>query len=195
MSKLSTPLLTSQQLKPILDEIGAETVQLLRNRIRKQTEVGGSPFPPLKPATEERKHKIGGGVAGNADKRMKATNDFVNNAYQYRVENDGVTISISDKPHKQLKIKARRQARRTNKKKGWNVSAKAPKQSSFSYRDLASWQLRGKFDQGLRKSGNPGADFFGFSKSDEEKINKICADKIKPLIEANIVKAIKESCR
>jgi hypothetical protein len=179
-------LIPWQKLKPILEDIAEQAVQLQSDHINEQKEVSGKSFAPLKASTIKAKERKGGGVAGNKSLRMKATDDFVHNAFQYSIDGKGVTIFISDKPHKQLRTKARQQTRVTNKKKGWNVSPKPPKQSSFSYQDLASWQLSGKHDQGKRKAGNPGADFFGLSKNDERILHNIFVEKAKPIIEKNI---------
>ena len=196
-------LITTQQLKPILDDIGAQAIQLLRTRINSQKEVDGSPFPPLASSTIRAKQRAGGGVEGNATLRMKATNDFVMNAYEYKVENDGVRIFISKKIHKLSKIASARRKWETNQAKGKKQKTSKPTYTNsrgemVTYEDIALYNLRGSFDCGWRKPGNPGnpgADFFGLSKSNEEKLNKIFVAKIKPIIETNIMNAIVNACK
>jgi len=194
-------LITPQQLKPILDDIGAQGVQLIQDQINNQKDIHDKPYTKLSESTIKAKERSKrGGVKGNADKRMKATNDFVDNAFQYRVDNNGITFFISPKVHKLQKIASERKSYRTNLAKGKNM--KKPIRSytnnkgvMVTYQDIALYNISGNFDYGWRKAGNPGADFFGFSKSNEEKLVKIFAGKVKPIIEANVVDAIKKICR
>jgi hypothetical protein len=191
-------LITNQELQPILDAVGKRGAQLIRDHIISQKEVTGGSFPALAPSTIADKRGIGkgqnkrkgGGVTSNATKRMIRTGDFYKNAYLYEVKPGEVTFYISSQPHKHDKTEARLQTRKTNKDKGWEIKAKEPKQADFSYRDLAGWQLRGTFDQNKRKANNPGADFFGFSQSNEEELKKMLEKQIAPIVMKNIKNAI-----
>jgi len=132
--------------------------------------------------------------------RMKATNDFVTNAFEYKVENNGVRIFISKKVHKLNKIASARRKWETNNAKGKKQKAPKPTYTNsrgemVTYEDIALYNLRGSYDHGWRKKGNAGADFFGLSKSNEEELNKIFFTKVKPIIETNIIEALKKSCR
>ena len=185
-------LITPQQLAEIGEALGERAVQLQRDHINKQEEVSGGSFPSLSPATvamkERNKRK---GVRGNAEMRMKATNDFVQNAFQYEITSNGIVLFISKKIHKRDKIANERKRWETNKAK-MGAKGKKPKTAKptytnkqgkiVTYEDIAKWQLRGKSDQGERKSGNPGADFFGFSKDDENTLKTTFTQMAYPII-------------
>jgi len=193
-------LITAQQIAEIGKALGNQIVQLLRDRINKQQEVNGGAFPKLAPGTIRAKQRKGGGVRGNAEMRMKATNDFVTNAYEYKVERDGVTVFVSNKVHKLNKIANERKKWETNRAKGRNQKTPKPtytnKQGAMvTYHDIAMYNMRGEFDYGWRKAGNPGANFFGFSPNDEYKIKNTFTKLAYPIIKNNIANAIRNCIR
>ena len=193
-------LITQAQLRPILEEVGSMAVQLQKNHIQQQTNIDGSKFAPLKPSTvEAKKRSSRGGVRGNAEKRMKATNDFMQNAFQYKVNGDSVTIFISNSPHKALKIANAKQAYNTRAKNGMtNHKPKATFVNNqgqiITHEDIAGWQLSGEYNQGKRSSHNAGSAFFGLSDSDEQKLETIFT-KVMPIIDRNIEYAIRDGIK
>jgi len=158
-------ILTSSQLKALLSSTAERVNRLQQQRIQNQTNVDGSPFPKLKIGTINSKKRAGGGISGNAEKRMIATGDFRRHAFEYKVSGNGVTFFISPKVHKLTKIAQKRKGYETKKAKGKNM--KSPKASytgkngMLTYSDIAMYQLNGKYSTGWRSSSNAGAAFFG----------------------------------
>jgi hypothetical protein len=194
-------LINPQQMAQIGRALGEQAVQLFRDHINKQQEVQGGSFPNLAPSTVKAKQKNSrGGVQGNATMRMKATNDFVQNAFQYEINSDGITVFISHLPHKQNKTYNARQAYETRAKHGKTNRKEKPSYVNkygqvVTYEDIAGWQLRGDFDQGQRSSNNPGANFFGFSRNDEYKMTNTFVQLSYPMIKGNIVDAIEDAIK
>jgi hypothetical protein len=189
-------LITPEQLNPILKKMGSKAVQLQKDHINTQTNIDGTKFAPLKPSTIAAKQRSSrGGVQGNAEKRMKATNDFVQNAFKYEVNGDGsVTVFVSNLPHKQDKTYNARRAYETREKHGkTNHKDKASYVNNqgqvITQEDIGGWQLCGEHNTGKRSPHNVGANFFGLSNSDEQKLETIFA-KVVPIIDRNIEYAI-----
>ena len=196
-------LITPEQLRPILESVGSKAVQLQKDHIQQQTNIDGSKFALLKPSTIASKQRSSrDGVRGNAEKRMKATNDFVQNAFQYRVNEsaNSVTIFISPLPHKALKIANAKEAYNTRAKNGkTNHKPKATFVNNqgqiITHEDIAGWQLCGEFDQGKRNQYNVGANFFGLSNSDGQILETIFVVKVTPVVKRNINLAIREAVK
>jgi hypothetical protein len=189
-------LITQAQLRPILEEIGKEAVQLQQDHINDQKNIDGSRFAPLKASTVAAKQKSSrGGVQGNATMRMKATNDFLQRAFMYTVNDDGsVTISISRLPHKFEKTANTRQAHETKKGEGYNMKKPKPKYTNnqgvvVTHEDIAMYNLK---STGWVKAGNAGANFFGISKSDELSLENTFVKMAMPIVENNIKENINE---
>jgi hypothetical protein len=179
-------ILTKENFKNVFEKLGRQLKQLHSERMYNQQGINGSRYPALKPATIEQKRKMGGGVEANAEKRMIRTGDFQKQAYEYEIKDNTFRFFISDKPHKRLKTKAKRQARVTNKKKGRNVSPEPPKMSNVTYRDIALYNLNGNFDLGHRSIYNPGANFFGLNDNEVNKYIDGAFKSIRTIAEKNI---------
>ena len=134
------------------------------------------------------------GVAGNAEKRLKATNDFVNNAFEFEQRGNDLFIFVSNKQHKNRKIANQVKAWENREAKGKVNKKPKPTKSLITYEDLAKWQLRGEFDKGgQRKKGNPGADFFGLSQNDIDKLRSTIESMAYPIMEKSLVEALKKN--
>ena len=194
-------LINQQQMAQIGRALGEQAVQLQRDHINKQQGVQGGSFPSLASSTVKAKQKDKrGGVRGNATMRMKATNDFVQNAFQYEINSDSVTVFISHLPHKQNKTYNARQAYDTRAKHGKTNRKEKPtyvnKQGQvITYEDIAGWQLSGDYDQGKRSDNNPGADFIGFSRNDEYIMTNTFVQVAYPIIKGNIIDAIEDAIK
>jgi hypothetical protein len=196
-------LLPVSERKKILEDIGKQIVTLHKERIQKQIEVDGTPMPSLSPHTEERKKKKGGRSKVNATKRMMDTGDFMQNAFEYKVDADGtgLKISISNDKHewrKQFAMAIEKKKER-QKKMGFNKWAKSSGSgrdvvlTGLSYKTIAMQQLRGEFgNDSWRHARNPGAKFFGLNENDINKYKKIVMDKAFPIIKQNFQEGLKK---
>ena len=191
-------LITQAQLRPILEEVGKEAVTLQQNHINDQKNIDGSRFAPLKASTVAAKQKSSrGGVGGNATMRMKATNDFYQNAFQYKVNGNEVIIYISPKVHKLQKIANERKAYDTRANNGKNNSK--PKHTytnkqgvMVTHEDIAMYNLK---NSGWVRAGNAGADFFGISKSDAMSLENTFTKRAMPIVETNIITEIEKAVK
>jgi len=171
-------ILPKENIKSVFEKLGRDLKQLHQERMRNQIGVDGSPYPALKPATIEQKRRMGGGIEANAEQRMIRTGDFQKQAFEWEVKDNSFTFFVSKKPHKQLKIKAKKQARITNKKKGWNVSA-PPKMSKVSYKDIALYNMNEKFN------------FFGLNDREVKEYVGGAFNKLRAIAEKNIKTELK----
>jgi hypothetical protein len=191
-------LVSDMQIKTIMAKLGRLGQQMQRDHITQQKEVAGTPFEKLSPTTIAMKLARGGGVAGNANKRMQATNDFKNNAFTYAIEDEKLVFGISTQPHQFKRTESNRERMLTRMKSGKKATKKAIAKSQYkniTYTDIAKWQLRGPFDQDLRRYPNPGADFFGFSKENEVELSRVLEKELQPVIIDNIIKEIINSVK
>jgi len=175
-------IITKENIKNVFNKLGRDLKQLHQERMYNQIGVDGSGYPALKPATIAQKRKMGGGIEANAEKRMIRTGDFQKQAYKWEVKDDSFQFFVSEKPHKMLKTKAKQQARLTNKKKGLNVSAKPPKMSKVTYRDIALYNL---------KHFNTGAGFFGLNDNEVKQYVGGAFNKLRVIAEKNIKTELK----
>jgi len=186
-------LLTNSQLNEILKSVGEKLKLLHQKRIREQKEVFGSSFPTLKQKTIERKRKKGGGISANAEKRLIETGDFMRHAFVYDVKGNVLTFGISNQPHKFVKTW---EARQRELKRG---AKKFTQHKTFSYRDLAGWQLslsspysKGNFPKKGISQHNQGANFFGINQMESNELMKYLQVKASNYAKENLTNALKE---
>ena len=125
---------------------------------------------------------------------------FYQNAFEYRVNGDSVTIFISKSPHKAMKTVNAKEAYNTRAKNGKTNHKPKPtfvnnQGQVITHEDIAGWQLSGDYNQGKRSSNNAGASFFGLSNSDEQKLESIFVKKGLPIIGKNIEYAIRDGIK
>lgn len=174
-------VLTQSEMNSILKKVGESLKRLMRKRIQDQKEVDGGSFPRLASSTIKSKQAKGGGISGNANKRMVATGDFLRHAYEYVVNGSKVTFGISSQPHMATKTEEKRQRELKRKKKPSNFS----QHKNYSYRDLAGWQIakkspysKGSFPKKGINSNNPGADFFGINAKESDELFKMMSKEV-----------------
>jgi len=188
-------LLPRNESKRILEGIGKDIVTLHKQRIQNQVEVDGGPMPSLSPYTEERKRKKGGRSKVNATKRMIDSGDFMQNAFQYKVNNDGsgLEVYISDSHHqwKQQLEGHKERMKELTKDLTWeqvrrrNMST-TPLYEGIKYSTIARSQIRNGFGNAeWRHANNPGANFFGLNELEIKQFqNKFMAEAI-PIMKEN----------
>jgi len=129
--------LTSQ-----MEQIGKLFTSELKNRMRKQIGVEGSPYKRLTPATIQQKVEETND-SSNADKRMIRWADFKNNAFRSEASTDNVRVFIGHEPHG-AHLRSAKKSLRSGKVKNivkahqtiHELSSKAVMMD-----DLAGWQL------------------------------------------------------
>jgi len=191
-------LISSTQLRAVLLKLGDAGKQMMRDHIMDQREIDGTPFPRLSPVTSAVKRARGGGISGNANMRMRATNDFMKNAFASTVEDEKVVFYISTQPHEFKKSEANRERVLGRLKAGKSVSKRAwagTQKKDIRYLDIAKWNLRGEYDQGFRRSSNPGANFFGFSEKDKDELRITAVNELSPIIVRNAINEIMNSVK
>jgi hypothetical protein len=188
-------IIPKEKIREVFNKLGQRLIFLHQKRMKNQIEIDGSSYPALKQSTIEQKRRAGGSSARNAEKRMLRTEDFRKHAYEYFIRDNSLIFTISNKVHKFQKIYNEQLAWKTreeNSKNGKKPTNKKPKPtfrnkngSYVTYKDIAKYQLRGKFNSGWRSPYNAGASFFGLT--DPE-----VADAIK-FVRNNLIKIAKEN--
>jgi hypothetical protein len=191
-------LLPKSEAKRILEGVGKDIVTIHKRRLQNQVEVDGSPMPSLSPHTEERKIKKGGRSKVNASKRMVDTGDFMQNAFQYKVDADGtgLEVYISNDKHewkKQSEVAKKEREKAIEDAGGFNKwaksggSGKSAIYTGLSYKTIAKQQLRGEFgNDSWRHAKNPGAKFFGLNEVEKQQINNKIKNEVTPIVKKNL---------
>lgn len=208
------------EISSLLKLLGDEVLQLHRERMKRQTNVDGSPYPPLRPSTLKRKSGEGyfftrAGkkifvkkqvkASRNPSLRMIDTTDFQKNAFEYKVDQNGIIFGISSLPYRAMKELAREEgiATRIDKaqKKGKSTAKiKLGKSVSknFTYTDLAKWQLSDSSPFARiskRHPNNVGCSFIGLNQNEFDKVTMKFWNSAKSLIEKNIVEYVQNAAK
>jgi len=163
---MNIDLLPNSDCKRIIEKIGEDIVDLHKKRIDKKIQVDGSRMPPLSSVTIKKKRKKG---AKEPTKRMVDTGDFVEKAFEFKAFPDTLSVGISNKIHKKGKV---------------------------SYKFIAWSQESSRYGrEGLRKEGNPGANFFGLTPQDMQGYREQFAEMAIPIMKKNFYDYLTKALR
>ena len=213
-------LISSAELKPVLVKLMNDLLQMQRDYITNQKEVNGGAFPALKRSTIAGKtgltvfytrngkvfafnKPMGKSLARasntamyTAGMRMMRTRDYLRNAYIGSVNDNSVSISISNSPYKSKAIWEERLKYLERMKANPNKKYKPPKPiPNYTYQNIHDWNARGEYDNGKRSSRNLGAAMFGISKPNLDIKEQQFIKTITPVLLRNIDKILMDSIK